>query len=287
MEKKSTKKGKHIALSQKQVKEVYDIIVKILNDYRVPIYYYSIGKCIDDCVCFEYKREKWIVYEGYRGHKSQIRTYDSPYSAGCELLGSLVADEDTFSEIKANYKRELASVVNLDDETEKKIKISGIDEDDIVIKDDNSKLKNSLDLGRKKVKSALSGITPARKVRVSVVKEGQLVPAFEISLSDSIPLIDNTNDLGIKKKHAAVAYKRSAASKTVPAASAKRKSTAYAPISEDLISHGKVHNGIKGSRGTIIVGDIKHPKEGTKKSKFRHSSLKKSIGKAARRRPKM
>ena len=108
-------KSKKIILGKKeksrrntQVKMSYAALRKVLKEFDVPELYYSIGSQVDDSVCIEYINGKWIVYEGTRGHKINVRSFPTVYEAGCELFESVVIGEKKLRQMRRRLKRRLS-----------------------------------------------------------------------------------------------------------------------------------------------------------------------------------
>ena len=64
---------------------------------------------MDEGVCLEYKDDdgKWIVYEGDRGQKSHVRSFDSAFEAGYDLFESLVIGDDKLSSMRTQFRTRL------------------------------------------------------------------------------------------------------------------------------------------------------------------------------------
>jgi hypothetical protein len=94
--------------------DVYDAVSTVLQNNDVPSHYYSIGEPMDDGVCLEYKDDdsKWIVYEGDRGQKSHVRSFDSAFKAGYDLFESLVIGDDKLSSMRTQFRARLNSIIS-------------------------------------------------------------------------------------------------------------------------------------------------------------------------------
>ena len=68
---------------------------------------------MDEGVCLEYKDDdsKWIVYEGDRGQKSHVRSFDSAFEAGYDLFESLVIGDDKLSSMRTQFRTRLNSII--------------------------------------------------------------------------------------------------------------------------------------------------------------------------------
>ncbi len=64
---------------------------------------------MDEGVCLEYKDDdgKWIVYEGDRGQKIHVRSFDSAFEAGYDLFESLVIGDDKLSSMRTQFRTRL------------------------------------------------------------------------------------------------------------------------------------------------------------------------------------
>ena len=89
--------------------DVYDAASTVLQNNDVPSHYYSIGEPMDEGVCLEYKDDdgKWIVYEGDRGQKIHVRSFDSAFEAGYDLFESLVIGDDKLSSMRTQFRTRL------------------------------------------------------------------------------------------------------------------------------------------------------------------------------------
>ena len=69
---------------------------------------------MDEGICLEYKDDdgKWIVYEGDRGQKSHVRSFDSAFEAGYDLFESLIIGDDKLSSMRSQFRERLNSMIS-------------------------------------------------------------------------------------------------------------------------------------------------------------------------------
>lgn len=102
-------------VNKEQIIKVYDAIENVLKGAGVPMHYYSIGKLVDDCICFEFSNGKWIVYEGLHGNKIHKVSFDSAFAAGCRLFESVVFGNDKISRMKEELHNNLGTQFKIDE----------------------------------------------------------------------------------------------------------------------------------------------------------------------------
>lgn len=68
-----------------------EILVKALKEFHIPKEFYCIGEYAEEAVCLEKKDLSWIVYEGERGKRYNIKTHLNCKDA-CHDIISRVAE---------------------------------------------------------------------------------------------------------------------------------------------------------------------------------------------------
>lgn len=151
-----------------------DVLKGVLEKYKIPGQYYSLGDYKEESVCIEHVGRKWKVYEGARGKKIHSREFKSFYKAGCSLLDSVVDDFKQLLIMKANLwvKLNLAVFGSHIDTAEKKVSFAlrmKYEEEFPVFK---VTIKNSSDhtIGRVEVISKISNADAKRIWRGEVRK---------------------------------------------------------------------------------------------------------------------
>ena len=66
---------------------------KFMLNIDIPYNYYSIGDYLDEAVCIEFIGNKWIVYEGERGKKYNLKSYLS-FSQVCDDFFSRISETE-------------------------------------------------------------------------------------------------------------------------------------------------------------------------------------------------
>lgn len=72
--------------------ELYEL-KEFMMSMDIPYNYYSIGEYLDEAVCIEFIDNEWIVYEGERGKKYNLKSYLS-FSQVCDDFFSRISETE-------------------------------------------------------------------------------------------------------------------------------------------------------------------------------------------------
>lgn len=78
---------------------------EILQLYGVPARIYSIGSYAEESVCIDCKNGRWMVYEGERGNKYNLRAYSSPSMACDDLISRVSENSRQERQMKSAFKK--------------------------------------------------------------------------------------------------------------------------------------------------------------------------------------
>ena len=88
----------------------YAAAEKILQKNGVPHHYYSLGKYAETRACLEYKNGKWLVYEGSRGHKIHMASFDNDLEAFCELFERVTVGKEKLDAMRLEMRDAIAKI---------------------------------------------------------------------------------------------------------------------------------------------------------------------------------
>lgn len=102
-------KTRSMRAAEISTQSLYGAVKRVLTEFAVPDYYYSIGEFADECVCLERSQGKWIVYDAERGQRLHLESYDSVYPAACTMFESVVLGDKKLKAMKRRLSAELES----------------------------------------------------------------------------------------------------------------------------------------------------------------------------------
>lgn len=86
-----------------------DIMIAVLRQFDIPEYYYSIGSYLEEAICIENEGDKWIIYEGERGKKYNLKVFDSIVPACCNFLARISESEDQEKKMISSFKQKVVT----------------------------------------------------------------------------------------------------------------------------------------------------------------------------------
>lgn len=87
---------------ESKLKEYTDVLNKVFKKYDIPPQLYSIGKYLEEAVCLEKSTEGWMVYEGERGRKYNIKIYSNGQNACFDIISRIATSDEEEKELR-NY----------------------------------------------------------------------------------------------------------------------------------------------------------------------------------------
>lgn len=94
-------------------KRCIDALRSALKKGNVSTYRYSIGGYSEEAVCIEKDGAHWIVYDGERGRKCNLKNCSSIKSGCIEILKRIFVDKDGFTKARRAFYSELQDEITI------------------------------------------------------------------------------------------------------------------------------------------------------------------------------
>lgn len=83
-----------------------EILMKALKEFDIPESFCSIGEYAEEAVCLEKNEPSWMVYEGERGKKYNIKTHINCRDACYDIISRVAQSDDAEKGAKDFFNRE-------------------------------------------------------------------------------------------------------------------------------------------------------------------------------------
>ena len=94
-------------LTQKEEIDLYlTILTKALEHSDIPEEFCSIGEYAEEAVCLEKHDPSWVVYDGERGKKYNIKTYRNCKEACYDLMSRVAESDEAEQEMRDFFNME-------------------------------------------------------------------------------------------------------------------------------------------------------------------------------------
>jgi len=98
-------------LTQKENNDLYlPILMKALQRSDIPEEFCSIGEYAEEAVCLERHDLSWVVYDGERGKKYNIKTYRNCKEACYDLMSRVAESDEAEKEMKDFFNMECEKI---------------------------------------------------------------------------------------------------------------------------------------------------------------------------------
>lgn len=84
---------------------------KVLTLFGIPTIYYSIKGYSEDAVCIECQGFSWIVYNGEKGNKYNLKCYNNVVSASYDLISRVSESEEESRKMKNVFRKKIQDEV--------------------------------------------------------------------------------------------------------------------------------------------------------------------------------
>ena len=89
---------------ESKLKEYAEVLDKVLKKYNIPEECYSIGEYSEEAVCLERNTEGWMVYEGERGRKYNIKVHSNVQNACFDIISRIVTSDEEEKGLRNYWK---------------------------------------------------------------------------------------------------------------------------------------------------------------------------------------
>lgn len=86
------------------------ILMESLRQFDIPDGFCSVGEYAEEAVCLEKADSSWIVYEGERGKKYNIKTHRNCREACCDIISRVAQSDDSEKEITDLFLQECEKI---------------------------------------------------------------------------------------------------------------------------------------------------------------------------------
>ena len=89
------------AIITKEAGALYiEALLTTLQEFHIPEGFCSVGEYAEEAVCLEKNASSWIVYEGERGKKYNIKTHMNCRDACCDIISRISESAENEKELK-------------------------------------------------------------------------------------------------------------------------------------------------------------------------------------------
>lgn len=87
-----------------------EILMKALKEFHIPEGFCSIGEYTEEAVCLEKNEPSWMVYEGERGKKYNIKTHMNCRDACYDIISRVSQSNDAEKSLKDFFNLECEKI---------------------------------------------------------------------------------------------------------------------------------------------------------------------------------